>query len=89
MLTHMKEDGRNVDISSTNALHMPMVDGSVYAMSKPAPGGLTRGLAREPGPRGNMINDVLPGPANTDMNPEKTGFGADLWIDGGCRMSAA
>jgi 3-oxoacyl-[acyl-carrier protein] reductase len=77
-LPHMKEGGRIVNISSTNALRMPMVGGSVYAMSKSALSGLTQGLARELGPRGITINNVLPGPVDTDMNPEKTEFGAGL-----------
>jgi 3-oxoacyl-[acyl-carrier protein] reductase len=78
VLPHMKEGGRIVNISSTNALRMPMVGGSVYAMSKSALSGLTQGLARELGPRGITINNVLPGPVDTDMNPEKTEFGAGL-----------
>ena len=79
----MKEGGRIVDISSSNMRRMPLAGESVYAMSKPAPGGPNRGLAREPGPRGITINDVLPGPVDTDMNPEKTGSGASLLIEGG------
>jgi len=78
VLPHMGQGGRIVNISSTNALRMPMVGGSVYAMSKSALSGLTQGLARELGPRGITINNVLPGPVDTDMNPENTEFGAGL-----------
>ena len=31
--------------------------------------GLTKGLARDLGPRGITVNNVQPGPVNTDMNP--------------------
>lgn len=77
-VAHMGQGGRIVNISSTNALRMPFVGGAVYAMSKSALSGLTQGLARELGPRGITINNVLPGPVDTDMNPENTEFGASL-----------
>ena len=38
-------------------------------MSKAAVAGLTRGLARDLGPRGITVNVVQPGPVDTDMNP--------------------
>jgi 3-oxoacyl-[acyl-carrier protein] reductase len=78
VLPHMGNGGRIVNISSTNALRMPMVGAAVYAMSKSALSGLTQGLARDLGPRGITINNVLPGPVDTDMNPENTEFGASL-----------
>lgn len=78
VLPHMAQGGRIVNISSTNALRMPTAGLAVYAMSKSALSGLTQGLARDLGPRGITINNVLPGPVDTDMNPEKTEFGASL-----------
>jgi 3-oxoacyl-[acyl-carrier protein] reductase len=78
VLPHMAQGGRIVNISSTNALRMPMAGAAVYAMSKSALSGLTQGLARDLGPRGIAINNVLPGPVDTDMNPEQTEFGASL-----------
>ena len=69
---HMAKDaayGRVITIGSTNAERMPWAGGSVYAMSKAAIVGLTRGLARDLGPRGITVNNVQPGPTNTDMNP--------------------
>ena len=48
---------------------MPAAGASVYAMSKAAIVGLTRGLARDLGPRGITVNNVQPGPTDTDMNP--------------------
>ena len=38
-------------------------------MTKSALTGLTRGLARELGPRGITVNVVHPGSTDTDMNP--------------------
>jgi 3-oxoacyl-[acyl-carrier protein] reductase len=43
--------------------------GSLYSMTKAAVAGLTRGLARDLGPKGVTVNVVQPGPIDTDMNP--------------------
>ena len=77
-LRYMGEGGRIVNISSVNALRMPFAGAAVYAMSKSALSGLVKGLARDLGPRGITINNVLPGPVDTDMNPESSDFGASL-----------
>ena len=66
---HMGEGGRIITIGSVNADRMPFAGGSVYAMTKAAVAGLTRGLARDLGPRGITVNTVQPGPIDTDMNP--------------------
>ena len=66
---HMKEGGRIINIGSTNAERMPFAGGGVYAMSKSALLGLVQGLSRDLGPRGITINNVQPGPVDTDMNP--------------------
>ncbi|HVM83813.1 MAG TPA: 3-oxoacyl-ACP reductase family protein [Candidatus Binatia bacterium] len=66
---HMKEGGRIINIGSVNAERVPFVGGGLYAMSKAAVVGLTRGWARDLGPRGITINNVQPGPVDTDMNP--------------------
>ena len=66
---HMKEGGRIINIGSCNAERMPFAGGAVYAMSKAALVGLVKGLARDLGPRGITINNVQPGPVDTDMNP--------------------
>lgn len=71
---HMKEGGRVINIGSCNAERMPFLGGAVYAMSKSALQGLVQGLARDLGARGITINNVQPGPINTEMNPEKGEF---------------
>lgn len=71
---HMGSGGRIINIGSTNADRMPFAGGGVYAMTKAAVAGLTRGLSRDLGPRGITINTVQPGPVDTDMNPANGPF---------------
>src|SRR6185369_2785341 len=71
---HMQTGGRIVNIGSCNAERMPFPGGSVYAMSKAALVGLVKGLARDLGPRGITINNVHPGPVDTDVNPASSDF---------------
>jgi 3-oxoacyl-[acyl-carrier protein] reductase len=75
---HMKEGGRIITIGSVNADRMPFAGGGVYAMTKAAVAGLTRGLARDLGPRGITVNVVQPGPVETDMNPATGEFAETL-----------
>lgn len=75
---HMKEGGRVINIGSTNAERMPFQGGAVYAMSKSALQGLVQGLSRDLGPRGITINNVQPGPVDTDMNPASGEFAESL-----------
>ena len=71
---HMQAGGRIITIGSCNAERMPFAGGAVYAMSKAALAGLVKGLARDLGPRGITINNVQPGPVDTDMNPANSEF---------------
>lgn len=71
---HMKAGGRIINIGSCNAERMPFAGGAVYAMSKAALQGLVKGLARDLGPRGITINNVQPGPVDTEMNPADSDF---------------
>jgi 3-oxoacyl-[acyl-carrier protein] reductase len=69
---HMSEGGRIITIGSVNADRIPFSGGGAYPMTKAAVAGLTRGLARDLGPRGitiNNVNNVQPGPIDADMNP--------------------
>lgn len=75
---HMKEGGRIINIGSTNAQRMPFAGGAPYAMSKSALVGLVKGLARDLGPRGITVNNVSPGPVDTDMNPADGEMAAGL-----------
>jgi 3-oxoacyl-[acyl-carrier protein] reductase len=71
---HMQPGGRIVTIGSCNAERMPFAGGAVYAMTKAALVGLVKGLARDLGPRGITVNNVQPGPTETDMNPAEGAF---------------
>lgn len=61
--------GRIINIGSINSDYVPYGGGSLYALTKAAVAGLTKALARDLGPRGITINNVQPGPTDTDMNP--------------------
>lgn len=77
-LPYMGEGGRIINIGSVNADRIPFAGGSAYAMSKAALKGLVQGMARDLGPRGITVNNVQPGPTNTDMNPEHSDFATSL-----------
>lgn len=65
----MPEGGRIVVIGSVNGDRVPFAGMTAYSLSKSAIQGLVRGLARDLGPRGITVNNVQPGPVDTDMNP--------------------
>lgn len=75
---HLGEGGRIITIGSVNGDRMPFQGGAVYAMTKAAVAGLTRGMARDLGPRGITVNTVQPGPVDTDMNPAEGPFAESL-----------
>lgn len=68
-LSHMKAGGRIISIGSCFAQRVPYGGVTLYAMSKSALIGFTKGLAREVGERGITVNIVDPGSTETDMNP--------------------
>ncbi|WP_131736326.1 SDR family oxidoreductase [Actinomadura roseirufa] len=67
---HLGEGGRIITIGSSLAERVPYPGWTLYAMSKSALTGLTRGLARDLGPRGITANVVHPGSTDTEMNPD-------------------
>ena len=73
-LKHMKTGGRIINIGSINADVVPFPGMSVYALSKGAIATFTRGLARDLGPKGITVNNIQPGPVDTDMNPATSDF---------------
>ncbi|HAT2608309.1 TPA: 3-oxoacyl-ACP reductase FabG [Kluyvera intermedia] len=68
-LAYLPDGGRIINIGSCLANHVPLQGIAVYAMTKSALNSLTRGLARDLGPRGITVNLVHPGPTDSDMNP--------------------
>jgi NAD(P)-dependent dehydrogenase (short-subunit alcohol dehydrogenase family) len=75
-IPYLPDGGRIISIGSCLAERVSITDVSVYSMSKSALLSLTRGLARDLGPKGITVNLVHPGPTDTDMNP-KDGEGAE------------
>lgn len=71
---HMGAGGRIINIGSINSERVPFAGGALYVMTKAAVAGLTKALARDLGPRGITINNVMPGPTDTDMNPASGAF---------------
>ncbi len=75
---HMGQGGRIINIGSVNGERMPLPGGAIYAATKAAVHGLTRGFARDLGPRGITINTLAPGPVDTDLNPDNSEFATVL-----------
>ena len=57
-----------INMASAFGLRVPAPGLGLYAMSKHALIGLTRGLARDLGPRGITVSAIAPGPIETAMN---------------------
>ena len=74
---HMGDGGRIVTIGSNVAERVPYPGFSLYAASKSALIGFTKGAARDLGPRGITVNLVHPGSTDSEMNP-KDGEYAEL-----------
>ena len=64
----MTNGGRIITIGSIVADRAPGEGVTLYAASKSALAGMTRGLARDLGPRGITTNLVQPGPIDTERN---------------------
>lgn len=67
----MREGGRIITIGSVLADRIGIPGSSVYGMTKAAVAALTRGLARDLGPRGITVNTIQPGPIETEMVPDE------------------
>jgi 3-oxoacyl-[acyl-carrier protein] reductase len=68
-LKHLKSGGRIITIGSCVGERM-MTPGLVaYSATKGAVKMFTQGLSREVGKRGITVNNVQPGPIDTDLNP--------------------
>ena len=77
-LAHLPNGGRIINIGSCNSDRMPFAGGAIYAASKAALVGLVKGLARDLGPKGITVNNVHPGPVDTEMNPKDSDFATML-----------
>ena len=73
-LRHMPDGGRIITIGSVNSDRMPFQGGSVYALTKGAVASFTKGLARDLGERRITVNNIQPGPVDTEANPASGRF---------------
>jgi 3-oxoacyl-[acyl-carrier protein] reductase len=70
-LPHLSTGSRIITTGSVVADRAGFPGASVYSMTKGAVAAMTRGLARDLGPRGITVNVIQPGPTDTDMNPDE------------------
>src|SRR5438105_8822270 len=68
-LRHMKSGGRIISIGSAVGERVQTPGLVAYSATKGAVKMFTQGLSREVGPRGITVNNVQPGPIDTDLNP--------------------
>src|SRR5436190_15471567 len=68
-LKHMKDGGRIIMIGSSVGERMVTPSLVPYSATKGAVKMFTQGLSREVGNRGITVNNVQPGPIDTDLNP--------------------
>jgi 3-oxoacyl-[acyl-carrier protein] reductase len=68
-LKHLKNDGRIISIGSCVGERNMTPGLTAYAATKGAIKMFTQGLAREVGSRGITVNNIQPGPIDTDLNP--------------------
>jgi 3-oxoacyl-[acyl-carrier protein] reductase len=67
---HMGDGGSVITVGSIVADRSGFPGTAIYSASKGAIKSMTRGFARDLGPRGITVNNVQPGPIVTDMNPD-------------------
>ncbi len=66
--SHMRAGGRIISVGSVGADRSGFPGTTVYSMTKAAVASLTRGLARDLGPRGITVNTIQPGPVVSEMS---------------------
>lgn len=64
---HLKRGARVITIGSNVALHTRTPGASVYQLTKTALAGMVKGVALDLAPRGITVNNIQPGPTETDM----------------------
>jgi 3-oxoacyl-[acyl-carrier protein] reductase len=71
-VAQMGDGGRIVTIGSNTAIRTGSPGGSAYAMSKAAVASMVKGAALDLAPRRITVNNVQPGPTETDMTAAMT-----------------
>jgi len=68
----MRDGGRIITIGSNTAVRTGSPGSSVYAMTKAAVATLVSGAALDLAPRGITVNNIQPGPIQTDLTADWT-----------------
>lgn len=76
-VAQLKDGGRVITIGSNTAERTGFRGSSVYQFTKAAVAAMVKGLALDLAPRRITVNNVQPGPTNTDMNAGSIEFLAD------------
>ena len=83
-IPHLRQRGAGKIITVGSGLgHRGVAGGSAYASSKAGLWMLTRVLAQELAPHNISVNELIPGPVDTSMNPRGAGtstLGASEWL---------
>lgn len=66
-LSHIRDGGRIITIGSNVAIRSAVAGSSVYQASKAAVNAMVKGFARDVAPRRITVNNVQPGPTDTDI----------------------
>jgi 3-oxoacyl-[acyl-carrier protein] reductase len=66
-VAQMGDNGRVITIGSNGAVRPLTPVGTVYGMTKAAVAAMVKGLALDLAPRGIRVNNIQPGPIETDM----------------------
>jgi 3-oxoacyl-[acyl-carrier protein] reductase len=66
-VAHLRDGGRIITIGSNGAVRTGFPGSSVYAMTKAAVAAMVKGIALDLAPRRITVNNVQPGPTETDM----------------------
>jgi len=72
----LPQGGRIINIGSVNGKRLGNQGLSIYGASKAALSLFTQGWARDLAPKGITVNNIQPGPIDTDMNPKDGPYAA-------------
>ncbi|ACB96460.1 SDR family oxidoreductase [Beijerinckia indica] len=72
-VSHMREGGRIITIGSNTAVRSSHPGTTVYAMTKAAVATMVKGIAIDLAPRRITVNNIQPGPTETDLTAAMIG----------------
>lgn len=77
-LPHLRAGARVITIGSNVAIRTGFAGSSVYQMTKAAVAAMVKGIALDLAPRGITVNNIQPGPVDTDINAGRLEMLANL-----------